>query len=161
MNFSFKDAENIIKEITDIACDAKQEFNFAMDNREALKSKNTMVISNRLKMTNERYRIAIEILSMIIDIAREIAPPPTRRAPSLLMSECTYCYRYNQQESIECKECSQLTYRTDMIPVYAVMLKAGEKGIEWGADWFIKQIADEKNVGKVKERFYVRRNRLL
>jgi hypothetical protein len=153
-NFNLEDSVNVLKELIGIIYNAAQDRMFAMENLDALRSKNALVISNRLYMTNERYKIAIKILTVIVNIAEGIASPPMRREKSFRLSECVYCYRYNQQESIECKECHRLTYLTDMIPVYTVMQKAGEKGIDWGVDWFIKQIVNAEDGVEVKDRFY-------
>ena len=166
MKFNFDDAVNVVKELAGIIYDVAQDWKFASDNREALSSKNTLNISNRLDMTIERYKVAITIFFTINEIADEVAPvsPTTQRKPRR-MSECDYCPRYDQQDSIECKKYHHLAYFTDMIPIYAVIQKAGENGIDWGVNWLIERFVDENSITveagvKIKEIFNVRRNRL-
>ena len=158
-NFNIEDAVDIIKEIVGVICDISQERRFIFDNREALRIKNFIDISNRLEMTKERYKFAIEIFFLIFDIAERVAspPPPSRKNKSLRMQACEYCLRYIQQDSNECAKCHALTHYTNCIPVYAIMQKAGEKGIDWGIDWLLDQFT-ERDKARVKGEFYARRS---
>jgi hypothetical protein len=98
------------------------------------------------------------ILSTIVDITENIATPPKlQRNKILRMQECEYCPRYNQQDSDDCKMCHELTHYTNMIPIYAIMQKAGEKGVEWGIDWLLAQFSDYDRA-KIKREFYARYN---
>lgn len=157
INFNLEDTANVVNDLVEIACDIAQERNFVFDNREALRSRNPVSVSNQLYMTDERYKVAIEIFSMIFNIAEKVASSPPREKSSSRTSECKYCPNYHMQDSLECQRCGRLSYLTYMIPIYAVMLKAGEKGIEWGADWFIKQLVSGEDVLKVREQFYYTR----
>ena len=155
-NFRIEDAVNVLKEITGIIYDASQEGRFAFENREALRSKNFVSISSRLEMTKERYKIPIGILFAIVDIAENIASPPPSNAKTSRTSECDSCFRYSQQNSDECKKCYLLTNYTNMIPVYFIMQKAGEKGIEWGIDFILSKKFTVNDKARIKEEFYAR-----
>ena len=152
-NFEIEDAVNIMEELANITYDVIQERKFIHDNSEALKSKNFFSISSRLDMTKEKYKTAIDIFSMIVNIAERVAPQPPSRTKSPRLAECVYCIRYGQQDSEECDKCHKLTHYTNFIPAYAVMQKAGEKGIEWGIDWLIDSFTEEDKA-KVKREFY-------
>lgn len=155
-NFNIDDAVSVLNELMGIACDIAQERKFINGNREALGSRNPFSIANRLDVTHERYKTPIEILSKIADKI----PPPPQEKPSFRMKECQYCPNYNRQDSVECQNCHILTFRTDMIPIYAVMQKAGEKGIEWGVDWLLKQLTSYENAVKIKKQFYAERRQI-
>ena len=156
-NFRIEDAVNVVKEITGIIYDASQEGRFAFENREALRSKNFISISNRLEMTKERYKISIGIFSAIVDIAERIASPPPTNTKTSRTPECEYCFRYSQQNSDECIKCHRLTNYTNMIPVYVIMQKAGDKGIDWGIDWLLGNDFTVNDKAKIKGEFYARR----
>lgn len=149
-DFRIEDAVNVISEIAGLVSDVAQERRFMIDNRDAIESKNFVNISNRLDMTKEKYKAAIGIFSTISSIADEVAPQVPRRKTSSRMHICSYCFRYSQQDSNDCKNCHALNYFTGMIPIYAVVQKAGEKGVEWGIDWLLEQFADVNNEDKAK-----------
>ena len=157
-NFRIEDAVNVVKEIMGIAYDASQEIRFAFDNREALRSKNFMSISNRLETTKERYKFPITTISVIVEIAENVVQQQPLQKKPFRMQECKYCPLYNQQESSECVKCHTLTHHTDRIPIYTVMQKAGEKGTDWGIDWLLNHFNDNERA-RIKAEFYARQNR--
>ena len=156
-SFNLDDASSAVQELVGIIYDTVQHKKFIDENKEALESKNPMRISDRLEYTEKEYKTPITIFSTISNLADEIAPRPPKTTTCLPMSACKSCLWNTRQEATECIKCRRLSYFTSMIPVYAVMQKAGEKGIDWGVDRVLKLWVAENSITfeesiKIKER---------